>query len=189
MSDEENSNKSGLLYTLLIGLLVVIAILFFLVPFASVGLAIKKSGVLGSQAAQEASIPKIDTNKPVDDLSGLRADAERVASNMLIPPKLAPEKDGFQIQVVPPATLDTASSKVQDVLTKNHFQFVEAYDHELIRIIVILKSSQWPELARMLAEATDLYGFEYRGPSETKTTTNSSDSTIAKIEIVRKSTP
>lgn len=186
MSDEETSKKSGIFYTLLICSLVAIFVVFCLVPFASVGLAIRKSGVLGQQAAMEAEKPKQDTNKPADDFSGLRANAERAASNVLIPPKLIPEKDGFQIQVVPPATLDTASSKVQDVLSKNHYQFVEAYDKELIRIIVILKSSQWPELARLLGEATDLYGFEYRGPSETKSTTNSCDTTIAKIEIVRK---
>lgn len=186
MSDEENSKKSGISSILLIGVLLVILLAFFMVPFASIGLALKKSGALGQQAAQ-ADGQKTDA-KQIPDLSGLRAVVEKAASNALDQPKFIPGKDGFQIQVVPPATLDTASSKVKDVLTKNNFQFVEAYDHELIRIIVLLKSSEWPELVRLLGEATDLYGFEYRGPSETKTTSKGSDTTIARIEITRKPT-
>lgn len=188
MSDEKNSKKSGTSTILLIGVLLVILLAFFMVPFAAIGLALKKSGALGQQAAREAAQAdgqKTDA-KQIPDLSGLRAVVEKAASNALAQPKFIQGKDGFQIQVVPPATLDTASSKVKDVLTKNHFQFVEAYDHELIRIIVILKSSEWPELVRLLGEATDLYGFEYRGPSETKTTSKGSDTTVARIEITRK---
>jgi hypothetical protein len=190
MSTEEDSKKSGLIYVILIGVLLIVVISIFTVPFAAIGLAVKKSGILGQNAAQEETpiTAKPDKGKSADDLLALRAAVEKAASNSINTSAILPEKDGFQIQVAPPATIDTASSKVKDLLNKNHYQFVEAYDHEFIRIIVILKSSQWSEFSRMLGEATYIYGFDYKGPSETKSTTNSSDSTIAKIEIIRKPT-
>ncbi|MEI6322330.1 MAG: hypothetical protein WCP60_04410 [bacterium] len=191
MSTDEDSKKSGLSYVLLIGVLLVVLVALFTVPYAAIGIAFNKfrhSGIKTEEPVQE-TLPKTNETKPSSDLANLRATVEKAASNAMPLPKLIADKDGFQIQVVPPATLDSASSKVEDVLRKNHYQFVEAYDHDLIRIIVIIQSSQWPELSRMLSEATDISGFQYRGPSDMTTRTNRTDSTVARIEIIRKPTP
>ena len=191
MSADEDSKKSGLSYALLIGVLLVVVVALFIVPYAAIGIAFQKfrnSGVKADETVTE-SLPKTNETNQTADLANLRATVEKAASNAIPLPKLISEKDGFQIQVVPPATLDSASNKVEEVLRKNHYQFVEAYDHDLIRIIVIIQSSQWPELSRMLSEATDISGFQYRGPSDMTTHSNRSDSTVARIEIIRKATP
>jgi flagellar basal body-associated protein FliL len=192
MSDEEEGDpKPRFKYILWIGVLLLVAFVLFTVPLATIGMAFKKIQMFGytnGQTTPEENThpePPKNTNQSTD-LANLRATVEKAASNSMPLPKLVADKDGFQIQVVPPATLDSASSKVEDVLRKNHYQFVEAYDHDVIRIIVIIQSSEWPELSRMLSEATDISGFQYRGPSDMTTQTNRSDSTVARIEIMRK---
>jgi hypothetical protein len=71
------------------------------------------------------------------------------------------------------------------MLKNGHHQFVEAVDPDQIRIIVILKSKEWPALAAQLMDAADMEGFIYKGPSNTSTA-GDADTVIAEIEIARK---
>ncbi len=181
MSTDEDTKKSGLNYVLLIGVLLVVVVSLLMVPFAAIGLAIKKSGLLGPKAAQEA----LASEKPQDvDFSGLRASVEKAAANLIKDPNLKTITEFIKIES-PADKIQKTKLGVSDVLTQGHHQFVEAVDPEQIRIIVILKSKDWSALATQLMDAADMEGFVYRGPSSTATAGNI-DTVIAEIEIVKK---
>ena len=189
-SRSESANRSSRYWFWIIVLLILLIILLA-VPFAVVGVAIKKSGWETVHRVAEAATTKVKklqvTNKEViPDLSSLRATVERAASNALAFSGIEVQDHGLKIQVEPPATLETAANSVHEVLARNHQQFVEAVDPDKIRIIVILKISEWTHLAQLLEESCAHVGFNYRGPSETRTTTNSTDTMVAEIEILRK---
>ena len=184
MSAEEDSKKSGLNYVLLIGVLLVVVISLFTVPFAAIGLAVKKSGMLGKEAALEAATTEQKENARQLDLSGLRATLEKAASGMIQDPNLKTITEFIKIET-PAAMMAKTKQTVGDVLSQNHHQYVEAIDPNQIRIIVILKSKEWPDVAAKLMEAADMEGFIYRGPKQTETAGNA-DTVIAEIEITRK---
>ena len=194
MSTDDEEPKSGgatsrswfwilILLTILCGL--------FAVPFLVMGVVLKKTGWDTFHRVAEAAVatppkPRATNRDVIPDLSALRSTVEKAASNALAFTELELKDNGLQIQVVPPATLETAANAVHEVLTKNHHQYVEAIDPDKIRIIVIIKSAEWSQLAQLLGESTQRVGFDYRGPSQTRTTTNGSDTMIAEIEILRK---
>ena len=173
-------------YAFWIGLLVVILITLCMVPFAAIGLAIKKSGVLG-HGVNESEEPgsRRPSLQQALDLSGLRATVEKTASSIIH----APEQVGAALKQIaieaPPASIQKAVDSVRQVLAQDHRQFVEAVDQDKIRIIVIIKSKDWPNLAGQLQMAAEKDGFIYRGPSETSTA-GEADSVLAQIEILRK---
>ena len=189
--EEADSERRGSRYWFWILLLLILLVALFTVPFVVMGLALKKTGwdtfnrVTEAASAKVArkSIPK---KEPDPDLSALRATVEKAASNALAFTELEVKQNGLQIQVEPPATLETAANTVHEVLAKNHHQYVEAINPNKIRIIVIIKSSEWSQLAQALGESTAKVGFDYRGPSQTTTTTNCTDTMVAEIEILRK---
>ena len=196
MSDEENSGAESASrsrrYWFWIIVLLILLIVLFAVPFAVIGVAMRKSGWetihrVAEAAATRVEIKQATNHEVIPDLSSLRATVEKAASNALAFSGVELKDNGLKIQVEPPATLETAANSVHEVLVRNHQQYVEAVDPDKIRIIVIIKSSEWTRLAQLLAESSAHVGFDYRGPSETRTTTNSTDTMVAEIEILRKS--
>lgn len=182
MNSQNDVKKSGLNYALLIGALVVVVIAAFTVQFDTVDLAIKKTGILGKKAAEEASLKE---EKKEPDLEPLREDLEKKAAILLNNPNLK-----TVIKLVKLVTPNTESMQktrltVSEVLKQNKYQFVEAISPGKIRIIVILKSKDWPELSAKLIEASDLDGYEYNGPSKTAVA-GDVDTVIAEIEILKK---
>jgi hypothetical protein len=187
MSSDGDSKKSGLNYVLLIGVLLIVSLSLFTVPFTTIGLAIKKSGLLGQHAANDAAA--LEKNSPGDhshdiDFAGLRASVEKVAATMIKDPNLKTITEFVKIES-PAEKIQKTKITVGEMLENGHHQFVEAVDPDQIRIIVILKSKEWPALAAQLMDAADMEGFVYKGPSNTSTA-GDADTVIAEIEIARK---
>jgi hypothetical protein len=183
--EDEQPRRHFLFWT---GLIVVVLIALTTVPFATVKLALKKSGVMG-RAAQEAAFaatnaPVADAH-PILDLSSLRAVVEKAAENAIHNPQVRSAMKFVKIEA-PPAAMQKAEYSVQDVLAQDHQQYVEAVDKDKIRIILILKSKEWPALEKSLSDAANLNGFVYRGPSSTATADGNPESVVAEIEILRK---
>jgi hypothetical protein len=182
---------------ILIVLLVIILLALLAVPLTSIGLAIQKSGwkpvanhILNkpSSILPNIQVPETEsTNKAVPagaDLSGLRAKIEMVASRAVHPPPIHAQISQVQIQTTPKALL-TATNEIHRVLNDQHHQYVEASDHDTVRIILILDSKDWPQLSGSLEQAAKKDGFLYRGPSTT-ISGNQADTMVAEIEIVKK---
>jgi hypothetical protein len=182
---------------ILIVLLVIILLALLAVPLTSIGLAIQKSGwkpvanhILSkpSSILPNIQVPETEsTNKAVPagaDLSGLRAKIEMVASRAVHPPPIHAQISQVQIQTTPKALL-TATNEIHRVLNDQHHQYVEASDHDTVRIILILDSKDWPQLSGSLEQAAKKDGFLYRGPSTT-ISGNQADTMVAEIEIVKK---
>jgi hypothetical protein len=182
---------------ILIVLLVIILLALLAVPLTSIGLAIQKSGwkpvanhILSkpSSILPNIQVPETEsTNKAVPagaDLSGLRAKIEMVASRAVHPPPIHAQISQVQIQTTPKALL-TATNEIHRVLNDQHHQYVEASDHDTVRIILILDSKDWPQLSGSLEQAAKKDGFLYRGPSTT-ISGNQADTMVADIEIVKK---
>jgi hypothetical protein len=182
---------------ILIVLLVFILLALLAVPLTSIGLAIQKSGwkpvanhILNkpSSILPNIQVPEAEnTNKAVStgaDLSGLRAKIEMVASRAVHPPPIHAQISQVQIQTTPKSLL-TATNEIHRVLNDQHHQYVEATDHDTVRIILILDSKDWPQLSGSLEQAAKKDGFLYRGPSTT-ISGNQADTMVAEIEIVKK---
>jgi hypothetical protein len=182
---------------ILIVLLVIFLLALLAVPLTSIGLAIQKSGwkpvanhILNkpSSILPNIQVPETEsTNKAVPagaDLSGLRAKIEMVASRAVHPPPIHAQISQVQIQTTPKALL-TATNEIHRVLNDQHHQYVEATDHDTVRIILILDSKDWPQLSGSLEQAAKKDGFLYRGPSTT-ISGNQADTMVAEIEIVKK---
>jgi hypothetical protein len=182
---------------ILIVLLVIILLALLAVPLTSIGLAIQKSGwkpvanhILNkpSSILPNIQVPETEsTNKAVPagaDLSVLRAKIEMVASSAVHPPPIHAQISQVQIQTTPKALL-TATNEIHRVLNDQHHQYVEASDHDTVRIILILDSKDWPQLSGSLEQAAKKDGFLYRGPSTT-ISGNQADTMVAEIEIVKK---
>ncbi len=186
-----DSPGSGSRFSFWVVFIVIILMSLLAVPFFVMGVALKKTAWetfhrVAKTVATKPSEPQSTNAESVSDLTSLRATVEKAASQALPVPEVFKNKLGLQIQVEPPATLETAATVVHDVLRQNHHQFVEAYDNDKIRIIVIIQSKDWAHLAQLLGVATDKVGFDYRGPNQTSTATNSAESMVAEIEILRK---
>lgn len=180
MSAEEESKKTGLNYALLIGVLVIVVISLCMVPFAAIGLAIKKTGVLGHFVEESSK------NSGQADFSALRATLEKAAANTLRDPNLRTITEFIKIETPSPDAMTKTKLTVGEVLRAgNHQQFVEAIDPDQIRIIVILKSKDWPELSNKIMDAADIEGFIYHGPNSTATA-GDVDTVVAEIEITKK---
>ena len=119
-------------------------------------------------------------------MSSLRAKIEQAAANVIHIPRLKSKMQQVAI-VTPAASIHKASMSVHHVLDKYHQQYVEAVDQDKIRIVVILKSKDWPSLAGSLQMAAEKEGFVYRGPTQT-TSGDQADTMVAEIEILRKVT-
>jgi len=184
---------------ILIVLLLIILLILLSVPLASIGLAIKKSGwkpvadqiikkpssiLPNIQVPDAESTNQASTITPGADLSGLRAKIEMVASRAIHPPPIHARMSQVQIQTTP-KTLLSATNEIHRVLNDQHHQYVEASDHDMIRIILILDSKDWPQLSGSLEQAAKKDGFIYRGPSTT-ITGNQADTMVAEIEIIKK---
>jgi len=187
MSSDGDSKKSGLNYVLLIAVLLIVSLSLFTIPFTTIGLAIKKSGLLGQQAANDAAA--LEKNFPGDhshdiDFAGLRASVEKAAATLIKDPNLKTITEFVKIES-PAEKIQKTKITVGEMLKNGHHQFVEAVDPDQIRIIVILKSKEWPALAAQLMDAADMEGFVYKGPSNTSTA-GDADTVIAEIEIARK---
>ena len=63
---------------------------------------------------------------------------------------------------------------------------MEAVEADRIRIVIIIPSKEWPELAASIQTAATKDGFIYKGPSQTETAGNQADSMVAQIEILKK---
>ena len=185
MSAEEESKKPGLNYALLIGVLVVVVIALCMVPFATIGLAIKKTGVLGHFV--EGSLNNQSAkNYGQADFSALRATLEKAAANTLKDPNLKTITEFIKIETPSADAMAKTKLTVGDVLRAgNHQQFVEAIDPDQIRIIVILKSKDWQDLSNKIMDAADIEGFIYHGPNSTATA-GAADTVVAEIEITKK---
>jgi len=184
MSDEESEKpKSRLFFWLALTLVFLIALMT--VPFAKIVLAAKKSGMMGEEVKKEAIAASSKTAAaPILDLATLRATVEKAAENAFQAPEVHSAMKFVKIEA-PAASMTKATYSVQDALGKNHQQYVEAVDKDKIRIVVILKSKEWPALETSLSDAADLNGFVYHGPKSTAST-GKPDTVVAEIEILRK---
>ena len=189
MSQEERTpggNKAWIWF------LLIILLTLLMVPLVSMALAFKKSqnivfinkGTPSTSATPQKSTAKPPLSSP--EMSSLRAKIEQAAASVIHIPRLKPKMQQVEI-VTPAAAIKKASVSVHHVLDQHHQQYVEAVDQDKIRIVVILKSKDWPALAGSLEMAAEKDGFVYRGPSQT-TTGDQADTMVAEIEILRKAT-
>lgn len=180
-----------------IWVLVVILICLLLVPFASVGLAVYKpyaaaiaKRVTSATGGQQAPV-EVAEEQAQDPHSGefarFKATVERTANRVFHLGRLNPNIN--QVQIEPskqPAPMKDPSDGVHKVLDANHQQYVQAVEKDKTRIIVILPSKDWANLAKQLKDAAAKDGYVYRGPSSTSSAQDSEDSMIAEIEIRRR---
>lgn len=172
--------------------LVLILVVLLMVPVLSIGLALKKTGwapVPAAKTTQKTGTETSaisDTNGPQNDaFAALREKIEKVAASVIKTPTLQSKMQQVQIQASTPS-ISKASEAVHNVLRDKNHHYVEAFNADSIRIVVILPSNQWPELSGSLQTAAEKDGFIYRGPSQTSTGLSGADSVVAEIEILRK---
>jgi hypothetical protein len=172
--------------------LVLILVVLLMVPVLSIGLALKKTGwapVPATKTTQKTGTETSaisDTNGSQNDaFAALREKIEKVAASVIKTPTLQSKMQQVQIQASAPS-ISKASEAVHNVLRDKNHQYVEAFNADSIRIVVILPSNQWPELSGSLQTAAEKDGFIYRGPSQTSTGVSGADSVVAEIEILRK---
>ena len=168
--------------------LLIILVAFLMVPIASMALAFKKSQWVpltrkGTDLVSKKALSE-ESQQQTNEFAVLRATVEKVAASAINAPKLTSKMKQVEI-VTPAAAIKKASDSICRVLEQRNQQFVEAVDTDKIRIVVILKSKDWPALSGSLQMAAEKDGFLYRGPSQT-TTAEQSDTVVAEIEIKRK---
>lgn len=187
MSQEERTPGGNKIW---IWFLLITLTTLLMVPIVSMALAFKKSQNIvftrksTSPTTQKGSVEEPSPQSP--EMSSLRATIEKAAANVIRIPKLKPKMQQVEI-VTPAASIKKASVSVHHVLDQYHQQYVEAVDQDKIRIVVILKSKDWPVLAGSIQKAAEKDGFIYRGPSQTSTG-EQADTMVAEIEILRKAT-
>jgi hypothetical protein len=162
-----------------------------LVPAVSIGLALKKTGLFSPKGtanagSSQAPLP-LDQGDRRGDFSSLRATLEKAASRVLEAPLLKSTMRKVQI-VAPSPSIEVATQSIHEILGRNHQQYVEAVDPDKIRVIVVLKSKDWPALSEALRTSAVKKGFIYMGPSQTETY-DQPDTMLAEIEILRKPAP
>jgi hypothetical protein len=191
MSSDENSSASGRRPRIWIWLLLIVLGILMLVPAASIGLALKKTGLFSPKGtanagSSQAPLP-LDEGDRRGDFSSLRATLEKAASRVLEAPLLKSTMRKVQI-VAPSPSIEVATQSIHEILGRNHQQYVEAVDPDKIRVIVVLKSKDWPALSEALRTSAVKNGFIYMGPSQTETY-DQPDTMLAEIEILRKPAP
>jgi hypothetical protein len=191
MSSDENSSASGRRPRIWIWLLLIVLGILLLVPAASIGLALKKTGLFSPKGtanagSSQAPLP-LDEGDRSGDFSSLRATLEKAASRVLEAPLLKSTMRKVQI-VAPSPSIEVATQSIHEILGRNHQQYVEAVDPDKIRVIVVLKSKDWPALSEALRTSAVKKGFIYMGPSQTETY-DQPDTMLAEIEILRKPAP
>jgi hypothetical protein len=191
MSSDENSSASGRRPRIWIWLLLIVLGILLLVPAASIGLALKKTGLFSPKGtanagSSQAPLP-LDEGDRRGDFSSLRATLEKAATRVLEAPLLKSTMRKVQI-VAPSPSIEVATESIHEILGRNHQQYVEAVDTEKIRVIVVLKSKDWPALSEALRTSAVKKGFIYMGPSQTETY-DQPDTMLAEIEILRKPAP
>ena len=191
MSSDENSSASGRRPRIWIWLLLIVLGILMLVPAASIGLALKKTGLFSPKGtanagSSQAPLP-LDEGDRRGDFSSLRATLEKAASRVLEAPLLKSTMRKVQI-VAPSPSIEVATQSIHEILGRNHQQYVEAVDPDKIRVIVVLKSKDWPALSEALRTSAVKKGFIYMGPSQTETY-DQPDTMLAEIEILRKPAP
>jgi hypothetical protein len=191
MSSDENSSASGRRPRIWIWLLLIVLGILMLVPAASIGLALKKTGLFSPKGtanagSSQAPLP-LDQGDRRGDFSSLRATLEKAASRVLEAPLLKSTMRKVQI-VAPSPSIEVATQSIHEILGRNHQQYVEAVDPDKIRVIVVLKSKDWPALSEALRTSAVKKGFIYMGPSQTETY-DQPDTMLAEIEILRKPAP
>jgi hypothetical protein len=191
MSSDENSSASGRRPQIWIWLLLIVLGILLLVPAASIGLALKKTGLFSPKGtanagSSQAPLP-LDEGDRSGDFSSLRATLEKAASRVLEAPLLKSTMRKVQI-VAPSPSIEVATQSIHEILGRNHQQYVEAVDPDKIRVIVVLKSKDWPALSEALRTSAVKKGFIYMGPSQTETY-DQPDTMLAEIEILRKPAP
>jgi hypothetical protein len=191
MSSDENSSASGRRPRIWIWLLLIVLGILLLVPAASIGLALKKTGLFSPKGtanagSSQAPLP-LDEGDRRGDFSSLRATLEKAASRVLEAPLLKSTMRKVQI-VAPSPSIEVATQSIHEILGRNHQQYVEAVDPDKIRVIVVLKSKAWPALSEALRTSAVKNGFIYMGPSQTETY-DQPDTMLAEIEILRKPAP
>jgi hypothetical protein len=185
MSQEESAPGGNKVW---IWFLLIILVTLLMVPLVSMGLAFKKSQniVIGKRSitsgAGKSSLE--EPAPPTPEMASLRATIEKAASSLIPIPRLKPKMQQVEI-VTPAAAIKKASASVHHVLDNYHQQYVEAVDQDKIRIVVILKSKDWPALSGSLETAAQKDGFIYRGPRQTSSG-EQADTMVAEIEILRK---
>ncbi len=191
MSSDENSSASGRRPRIWIWLLLIVLGILMLVPAASIGLALKKTGLFSpkgtANAGSSQAPPPLDQGDRRGDFSSLRATLEKAASRVLEAPLLKSTMRKVQI-VAPSPSIEVATQSIHEILGRNHQQYVEAVDPDKIRVIVVLKSKDWPALSEALRTSAVKKGFIYMGPSQTETY-DQPDTMLAEIEILRKPAP
>jgi len=187
--NEESSGRSKIW----IWILVVILMGLLAVPFLAMGVALKKVGMFSFMnhpvAAMRSAISATSTDTEVPpehpEMTGLRAKLEKAAASVIQLPKLNSKLKEVLIET-PPASLNKAHDEMHQLLSGRNLQFVEAVEADRIRIVIIIPSKEWPELANCIQTAATKDGFIYRGPSQTETAGNQADSMVAQIEILKK---
>jgi hypothetical protein len=173
-------------------ILVIIFMGLLAVPFMAMGVALKKVGLVAFMnhplASLRNSVPATPTGADVPpehpEMTGLRAKLEKAAARVIQLPKLNSKLKQVQIET-PSASLNEAHDEMQQLLYGRNVQFVEAVEADRIRIVIIIPSKEWPELAASMQAAATKDGFVYRGPSQTETAGNQADSMVAQIEILK----
>lgn len=190
MSDNDESSGRSKVW-IWIGLLVGILIVLLTVPIMAMGVALTKACFTPLHGREKKPPPSLATTNSLagGDASGLmgslRASLEKAASSVIKLPQLSSKMKEIQIQA-PPALMTRATNEIYHILDDRNLQYVEAVEKDHIRIVVIIKSKDWPELSASLQTAILHDGFIYRGPSQTATAGDQADTMVAEIEIIRR---
>ena len=178
--------------------LIVTLVALLLVPVVTMSMAIKKTGWKSiNRVVNDAIAPAPPTSTDAaaasqaevspemkKSLDLLRSTVERAALNVIHLPILKPRIHEVMIQRPEPKIKKTSNS-VHLVLDQKNIQYVEAFEPGKIRLILLIKSKDWPSLSGKLQLAAENDGFSYHGPSET-VSGSKSDDMIAEIEIRKK---
>jgi hypothetical protein len=186
--------RPGKLYWMGIGLMVMLLIILCMVPVALFAMAFKGTGIFGhgaskemkvSAAGQNGEVQNVPRNQEVQDLSALRAVAEKAASNLLPEPhssSLNSALEELQIRVRP-ESMQKARHFMLHILSRNHLQYLETVDQHEIHLIVTLKGNEWASLAAEINQAGEKEGFETAMPGH-GFPAGEKDVVVAEIQIV-----
>jgi hypothetical protein len=184
---KERGEKPGRRISIGVWILLALLIALLAVPFMAMGIALQKSGFFPARKPPHSggqSTKDVAGETPRDPF-GLRASLEKAASAVLETPRINSGIGQVRIET-PPASMNAATNTIHQLLSTYRYQYVEAVDQDSIRIIVMLRSDEWPVLANRLQTAVEKDGFIYRGPSSSETVSNQADTMVAEIEVMKK---
>jgi len=185
MNDEKLPPKPGLLYWLGIAIMIMLLVILCMVPVILIGMAFRPD-----HAAFHSQTSPHQETAPSPDLSGLRAVAEKAASNILPEPahdSLNSSLLELRIRILSssPDLIQKAKKEVFHILAINQQHYLETDDKDATQLIVTLKGNEWSVLVDQLRSRAENGGYIVASSSEEPISEGRQD-VVGKIEIFTK---